>query len=63
VLQSLFDKLTKLEGAMAWKRMWKKTKLMRIKRKPSPVKFLISKNLDNVGYFKYLGSIMTKMQG
>jgi hypothetical protein len=32
----------KLEGAMAWKLMWEKTKVMRISRQPTPVAIKIS---------------------
>jgi hypothetical protein len=40
--------------------MWKKTKVMRISRQPSPVKIMIDqKQLENVDFFKYLGSILT----
>jgi len=40
--------------------MWKKTKVMRISRQPSPVKIMINqKQLENVKSFKYLGSILT----
>jgi len=40
--------------------MWKKTKVMRISRQPFPVKILIDqKQLENVGSFKYLGSMLT----
>jgi hypothetical protein len=37
-----------------------KTKVIRISRKPSPVKIMVDqKPLDNVEYFKYLGSVLT----
>jgi hypothetical protein len=37
-----------------------KTKVMRIKRQPSPIKIVIDQNqLDNVEYFNYLGSMIT----
>ena len=40
-----------------------KTKVMRISRKPFPVKIMIDrKQLENVESFKYLGSILTKME-
>jgi hypothetical protein len=36
------------------------TKVMRMSRQPSPVTITIGQNqLDNVKYFKYLGSILT----
>jgi hypothetical protein len=41
--------------------MWKKTKVMRISRHPSPVTITIDqKQLENVKYFKYLVSILTE---
>jgi len=50
----------KLEVAMAWKWMWKKQKVMRISRQPSPVTIMIDqKQLENVECFKYLGSMLT----
>ena len=39
--------------------MWKKTNVMRISRQPFPVKIINQKQLENVGSFKYLGSILT----
>jgi len=33
------------------------TKLMRISRQPFPVKIMIYQKLENVEFFKYLGSI------
>jgi len=45
---------------MAWKLMWKKTKVMRISREPSPVTIMKElKKLENVECFKYLGSMLT----
>jgi hypothetical protein len=38
-----------------------KTKLMRISKQPFPIKSMIGqKQLENVEFFKYLGSILTK---
>ena len=40
-----------------------KTKVMRILRNPFPVNIMIDqKQLENVEFFKYLGSILTKME-
>ena len=40
--------------------MWKKTKVMRISRQPSPVTIMIDqKQLESVECFKYLGSVLT----
>jgi hypothetical protein len=37
-----------------------KTKVMRITRQPSPIKIMIEqKQLENVEYFNYLGSMIT----
>jgi hypothetical protein len=37
-----------------------KTKVMRISRKPYPIKIMIDqKQLENVEYFNYLGSMIT----
>jgi hypothetical protein len=41
--------------------MWKKTKVMRISRRPSPTTITIDqKQLENVKCFKYLGSMLTE---
>jgi hypothetical protein len=40
--------------------MWKKTKVMRISRQPSPVQIMIDqKQLQYVEYLNYLGSLIT----
>ena len=40
--------------------MWKKTKVMRISRQPSPIQNMISQTqTENVEYFNYLGSMVT----
>jgi hypothetical protein len=40
--------------------MWKKTKVMRISRQPYLIKIMIDqKQLENVEYFNYLGSMIT----
>ena len=44
--------------------MWKKTKVTRISRQPSPVTITIEqKQMENVKCFKYLGSMLTKDEG
>jgi hypothetical protein len=44
--------------------MWKKTKVMRISRQPSPAKIMRSqKQLENVESFKYLGSSSSTNNG
>jgi len=41
--------------------MWKKTKVVRISRQPSPITITIDqKQLENVKCFKYLGSLLTE---
>jgi hypothetical protein len=45
----------RLESVKEWKRMWKKTKVKRISREPSPVQIMI---LENVKYFNCLGSMI-----
>jgi hypothetical protein len=41
--------------------MWKKTKVKRIQRQPSPVKIRIDQNqLEDWEYFNYLGSTITR---
>jgi len=41
--------------------MWKKTKVMKISRQPSPITIKIDqKQLENVECFKYLGSMLTE---
>jgi hypothetical protein len=40
--------------------VWEKAKVMRISRQPSPMKIMIDqKQLENVEYFNYLGSMIT----
>jgi len=61
VLQGMTDKLTEIGRCyvMEMKEI-KKTNVMRISRQPSPVTIMIDqKQLKNVEYFKYLGSILT----
>jgi hypothetical protein len=58
VVQGMIDRLIEIrEDTMEWKRMWKKTKVMRISKLPSPVQIMIGqKQLENVKYLEYLGS-------
>jgi hypothetical protein len=39
--------------------MWKKTKVMRIPRQPSPIQIKAQYQPENVKYFNYLGSMIT----
>ena len=58
VLQDMIDKLIEIGGCYGME--MDKTKVMRISRQPFPVKIMIDqKQLENVGSFKYLGSILT----
>jgi hypothetical protein len=60
VLQDMIGELTEIEGCYGMEMNVEKTKVMRISRKPFPVKIVIDqKQLENVEYFKYLGSILT----
>ena len=45
---------------MLWHGNVEKTKVMRISRQPSPVTIMIDqKQLENVEYFKHVGSVLT----
>jgi hypothetical protein len=60
VLQDMIDKLIEIETCYGMEMHVEQTKVMRISRKPFPVKNKIDqKQLENVEYFKYLGSIVT----
>ena len=56
----MIDKLIEIGRCYGMEMNVKKTKVMRISRQPFPVKIMIDqKQLENVEYFKYLGSILT----
>ena len=60
VLQDMTDKLIEIGGCYGMEMNVLKTKVMRISRQPFPVKIMIDqKQLQNVGSFKSLGSILT----
>jgi hypothetical protein len=60
VLQDMNDKLIEIGGCYGMEIIVEKTKVMRISRHPFPVKIMIDQEqLENVGSFKYLGSILT----
>jgi len=60
VLQDMIDKLIEIGRCYGMEMNVGKTKVMRISRQPFPVKIIIDqKQLENVEYFKYLGSILT----
>jgi hypothetical protein len=45
---------------MEWKGMWKKAKVMKISRQPSPEQIMVDhKQLENVEYFSCLGRMIT----
>ena len=54
------DKLIETGRCYGMEMIVEKTKVMRISRQPVPLKIMIDqKQLENVGSFKYLGSILT----
>jgi hypothetical protein len=60
VLQGVFDRLIEIGRCYGMEMNVGKTKVMRISRQPSPIKIMIDqKQLENVEYFKYLGSVIT----
>ena len=60
MLQSMIDKLIEIERCYGVEMNVEKTKVMRISRQPSPVTIMIGqKQLENVEYFNYLGSMLT----
>jgi len=65
VLQDTIDKLTAIGGCYGMEMNVEKTKVMRISpRQPFPAKIMIDqKQLENVESFKYLGSILTNVEG
>jgi hypothetical protein len=60
VFQGMSGRLIKTGDAVRWKGMWKKTKVMRISREPSPLRIMTDqKQLENMEYFKYFGCTIT----
>ena len=60
VLQGMIDKLIEIGRRYGMVMNEEKTKVMRISRQPSPVTIMIDQTqLENVEYFKYLGSMLT----
>ena len=58
--QDMTDKLIETGRCYGMEMIVEKTKVMRISRQPVPLKIMIDqKQLENVGSFKYLGSILT----
>jgi hypothetical protein len=65
VIQGMVDRLTEIGRRYGMEmNLEKKTKVMRISRQPSQIKIMIDqKQLENVEYFNYLGSMTRMMQG
>jgi hypothetical protein len=60
VLQDIIDTLTEIGKCHGMEMNVEKTKVMRISRPQFPVKLMIDqKQLENVKFFKYLGSTLT----
>ena len=60
VLQGMIDKLIEIGKCYGMEMNVEKTKVMRISRQPSPVTIMIDqKQLENVEYITYLGSLLT----
>jgi len=61
VLQDMIDKLIETGRYYGLEINVEKTKVMKISRQPSPITITIDqKQLENVKYFKYLGSMLTE---
>ena len=59
-LQGMIDKLTETGRCYGLEMNVERTNVMRISREPSPVTIMIDQTqLENVEYFKYLGSMLT----
>jgi len=59
VLQGMTDKLIEIGRCYGMEMNVEKTKVMRISRQPCPVTIMTDqKQLENVEYFKYLGSML-----
>jgi hypothetical protein len=60
VLQGMTDRLIKIGRGYGMEKNVEKTMVMRISRQPHPTKIMIDqKQLENVEYFNYLGSVIT----
>jgi hypothetical protein len=60
VFQDIIDKLIEVRRIYGMETNVEKTKVMRISRKPFPVKLMIDqRQLEHVECFKYLGSMLT----
>jgi hypothetical protein len=60
VLQGMVDRIIEIGRRYGMEMNVEKTKVMKISRQPSPMKIMIhQKQLENVEYFNYLGSMKT----
>jgi hypothetical protein len=60
MLQSMVDRIIEIGRCYGMEMNVEKIKVMRISRNPAPMKIMIvQKQLENVEYFNYLGSMMT----
>jgi hypothetical protein len=60
VLQGMIDKLIEIGRWHGMETNVERTKVMRMSRQPSPVQIMMNqKQLENVEYFKYLGSMIS----
>jgi hypothetical protein len=60
VLQGMIDRLIEIGRRYGMEMNVEKTKVMRISKQPYPIKIMIDqKQLENVEYFSYLGSLIT----
>ena len=60
VLQGMIDRLIEIGICYGMEMNVEETKTLRISRKPSPVQIMLDqKQLENVEYFNYLGSMIT----
>jgi hypothetical protein len=60
VLQGVVDRLIEIGRLYGMEMNMGKTKVMKISRQPSPMKIMIDqKQLENMEYFNYLGSMIT----
>jgi len=59
-LQGMIERLTEIGQCYVMERYVETTKVMRISREPSPIQIMTDqKQLKNVEYFNYLGSMIT----
>jgi hypothetical protein len=60
VLQGMIERLTEIRRHYGMEMNVEKTKIMRMSRRPSPIQIVMDqKQLENVEYLNYLGSMIT----